>query len=156
MVLNLIFDRTIDDVDYALSLIKKWKDGTITEEEREEWFGGLRGAYNYTDLNRVGNAINLLIEKLNLAGYNFEYSAKTDWNLNDIPSYEELSILISTITKIRNSFKMFDSTPVAPSSVQKMTYNTANNFEKIIFDAYTLIDSAPYSYYYAGEIFAGV
>lgn len=41
----------------------------MTEEQRAEWLAGLKGAYNYTDLNRVTAALDYLAARLNESGY---------------------------------------------------------------------------------------
>lgn len=52
---TLITDRTQADVSRWLTLLKKGFSA-MTPEEKEEWLSGMRGAYNYIDLNRVGEA----------------------------------------------------------------------------------------------------
>ena len=56
---TLITDRNQDDVDRALYLSGLWVEGefTGTAEELSEWSGGLKGTYNSSDLNRVGEAM---------------------------------------------------------------------------------------------------
>lgn len=55
-LLNLITDRTQADIDYAVRLSQKGWSG-MTAEEKADWESGLKGAYNASDLNRVGNAV---------------------------------------------------------------------------------------------------
>lgn len=56
--LSMVFDRTQSDIDRASYLHSLWIDGTFTgtTEELAEWVSDLKGAYNASDLNRVGPA----------------------------------------------------------------------------------------------------
>lgn len=53
---TLITDRTIEDVYFAQDLNEKGYD-EMFPEEREAWDAGLKGAYDYRDMNRVVGAI---------------------------------------------------------------------------------------------------
>ena len=57
---ELIFDRTADDVER----VKVLKDqimseglDSLTPSEKAEYLAGMKGAYNATDMNRVGTAV---------------------------------------------------------------------------------------------------
>lgn len=67
--MNLIYDRTAEDVERALALAKKAEAGTLTDAEKTEWLAGMKGSYNATDLNRVEAAVKQLAAELNAAGY---------------------------------------------------------------------------------------
>ena len=63
---TLIFDRTQADVDRVYALKQKILTGgltSLTAEEKAEYMGGMRGAYNATDLNRVGQAVSYLADR---------------------------------------------------------------------------------------------
>ena len=71
----LIFDRTQADTDRAAYLIGKIQRGeTLTEAEQAEYFAGLRGCYNITDLNRVEAKVRELAETLRSYGYSVDYT----------------------------------------------------------------------------------
>ena len=67
--MNLIYDRTAEDVERALALAKKAEAGTLTDAEKTEWLAGMKGCYNATDLNRVEAAVKQLASALTSAGY---------------------------------------------------------------------------------------
>jgi hypothetical protein len=100
---TLITDRT--EADY-----KRWErlrnKGflNMTDEERAEWLAGdMKGAYNKGDLNRVGEALNYLHEKLNAAGYityQNTFVARTNWALSSIPTAEDLTHYLKCVSKI--------------------------------------------------------
>ena len=54
---KLIFDRTAADVAQLKAVTAKLVDRTATAEEQAAFLAGMKGAYNDTDLNRVGAAI---------------------------------------------------------------------------------------------------
>lgn len=56
-------------MDRVNFLRKKWFAGTITPTEMTEWFSDLKGAYNASDLNRVGAAMEYISQRLADAGY---------------------------------------------------------------------------------------
>ena len=65
--MDFIIDRTNEDVAYAQSFITQtWSK--MTNEQREEWLNGLtspletlKGFFNYTDMLRIKNNYNVLI-----------------------------------------------------------------------------------------------
>ena len=67
---NLIFDRTELDVAELQAVTAKLVAGTATAAERAAFLAGMKGAYNYTDLNRVGAAVEYLTALLHSLGYN--------------------------------------------------------------------------------------
>lgn len=67
--MNLIYDRTAEDVERALALAKKAEAGTLTDTEKTEWLAGMKGCYNAADMNRVEAAVQTLAAELNAAWY---------------------------------------------------------------------------------------
>lgn len=67
---TLVTDRTQSDVQRVRSVAAKIINGTASEAEIAEWNAAtMKGAYNYTDLNRVTAAIEAL--KAMLEGYGY-------------------------------------------------------------------------------------
>lgn len=72
---TLITDRTQEDVTALKTAMEHVIDGTATEEEAELVQSPFsRGAYNYTDLNRVTEAIEYLVGRLEDMGYSVPYT----------------------------------------------------------------------------------
>lgn len=90
-----------------------------------------KGAYNYSDLNRVERAVAEIseIDGLGLV-------TKTDWAMWDIPTESEMNRYLGNIKTIRDSI---GSTIALPDSMNNLTYETANNIEKILLAASTTI-----------------
>lgn len=77
MMTNLVYDRTSEDVAEVRRLLAKLDPETgdgLTAAEQAKWDSGLKGACNFTDLNRVETAVKLLAAELTSAGYPVEIS----------------------------------------------------------------------------------
>ena len=70
---DLITNRTQEDASYAAELAAKGQD--MTTEEWAAYLAGLRGAYNYTDLNRVTEAMEYINDRLSGYGYTSGYKS---------------------------------------------------------------------------------
>ena len=92
-----------------------------------------RGAYNYSDLNRVERAV---MEISELAGLNL--TTKTDWAMWDIPTKSDMTRYLNNIMTIR---AYCGSTEALPTSMDNLTFTYANNIEKILLAAYTLVSA---------------
>lgn len=94
-----------------------------------------RGAYNYTDLNRVERAVEELAEELSL-----KLVTKTDWTAWDIPKQADMDRYLANITAIRRAGAKIElkptaaSTPPVPRSMKNLSYSHANAIEKILYD----------------------
>ena len=67
---TLVTDRTQADVNRVKQIAEKIKNGTASESELAEFnSAAIKGAYNYTDLNRVTAAMETLKAKLEGYGY---------------------------------------------------------------------------------------
>ena len=67
---TLVTDRTQADVNRVKQIAEKIKNGTASESELSEFnSASMKGAYNYTDLNRVTAAMEALKTKLEGYGY---------------------------------------------------------------------------------------
>lgn len=152
--LDLITDRTQLDVDRVKELASKGWAG-MTASERNEWLTNLKGAYNYSDLNRVGEAIAYIADRLNYYGYDIEVSPKTDWKMEDIPRSAQMTAYLSFVKTIRGAFAAGSDTPSVPSSMKDLTWQGANDIEKILLDVDTLISNMETSWYYSGDLYAG-
>ena len=153
--IQLITDRTQADVDRVVTLRKKWMNGTITAEEKNEYLAGMKGAYNATDLNRVGAAMEYIAGKLFDAGYGDDLKVKQDWKMSDVPSEINLRYYLDALTSLRAWFVTKTTTPDTPPDIDRLTYIEANNIEKILMDLDFLIIQMIQSYIYSGDVCVG-
>ena len=149
----VIIDRTEDDVKRIQELNKKRYDD-LTPEQKKEWHGVVKGAYNASDMNRVGDATAYLAQLLHDAGYTVAVTPKQDWEMKDIPNLAQLRILRLDAMSINR--KMAGTTPsVHPNALIKLGFETANKIEQYLLEAYENFELMQQGYYYSGELYAG-
>ena len=95
-----------------------------------------KGAYNYSDLNRVERAVMEISDLGNLG-----LVTKTDWNMWDIPTESDMSRYLGNIATIRSRYANAGDVPLVPISMSQLTYSDANNIESILNIAYETIKS---------------
>lgn len=134
MILDeLITDRTQADVDRVVALTKKFLAGTITTAEKAEYMAGMKGAYNYTDLNRVGEAVAFVADLMNQSGHPMTVTAKQNWTVSDIPTLAQMTAFLNDLTLLKANST---ATANVPQSMDRLTYQTANQIEQLIIEAY--------------------
>ena len=153
-LLNLITDRTQSDVYYVARLAAKGWAG-MTEDERSQWLIGLKGAYNATDLNRVGNAVAYVAGRLEDAGYAPDVSPKIDWTIPDIPTESQMETYLDNVRALRNAFTVPATVPQVPADMEGLTYQEANDIERIILAIDALITNMMDAWFYSNEVFCG-
>lgn len=157
MINTLVTDRTAADLARWLELRNKGYS-KMTEAERAEWdAGNMKGAYNVSDLNRVGEALNYLRDRLADASYvsRVAFVAKTDWAATDIPTASNMYDYLRYVSVIREAMAQFATTPAAPTYTGGLDYQEANDIEKILVDVDQLITNMQAHRYYCGELFCG-
>ncbi len=158
---DLITNRTQADVDALNTLRTKiltvgWAN--LTAAEKNTWNSGMRGAWNYTDLNRIGQAIDYVITYAQTVGWDNipSVTTKTNWSVSDIPTSAQLSTyLIGPLTAIRNMIPVPDGTPSVPSHFGYMSVGKANNVEKILLVVYQQLVLFHNSQFRAGDGYYG-
>lgn len=156
MLSNLITDRTSEDVQRFLYLRDKGINN-MTASELEEWNGGLKGAYNTADLNRVGAALNYVKDRLTAAGYlgGNEFYLRTDWDTSEIVTAKYFSEYLGAVRYVRDVMTQYSTTPPAPVDTGSLDYQGANDIEKILLDIDELITKMFAARYFCGELFSG-
>ena len=151
---ELITDRTQADVDALVALYKK---DSFTADELTAYQNS-KGAYKYTDLNRVETAVAYLAAAfvqapLDLQQYASDrnvawddvfdvpydptdYSGittKTNWAETDIPSATQMSRYLANVALIQAALP---STVTLPTTMNNLTFAGANNIERALITAY--------------------
>ena len=90
-----------------------------------------KGAYNYSDLNRVERAVAELSDMLGLG-----LATKTDWAMWDIPTASDMERYLGNVALIRQQFENEITIPALPLSMNKLTYTDANNIELVLSAVY--------------------
>lgn len=167
MALNLVTDREVEDVNRWKNLCSVPFD-SLTLEEQTEWKAGLKGAYNYTDLNRVENAVFVLAAAAldyitNMKAYlrargvaedewffpyresdvvtHFPEGGEGAWIRRDIPTPEQMADYLANITMLRGLLPMPPTTPPVPGSMGRLQYWEANDIEQILLDVDAVRDA---------------
>ncbi|MCM1327265.1 MAG: hypothetical protein NC094_12115 [Bacteroidales bacterium] len=150
-----VYDRTRSDVERVKYLNQAYLDGTITEEEKQEWNTGingklgLKGAFNLSDIKRNENNCKVLGELLAVA-----VDIK-EWQYGDIPRVSDYVRIRDNVRKIRSAFIVHADTPEVPEHPLN-TYQKWNDIEKILHDVYYIYVALKNSYYYCGDnMYAG-
>lgn len=152
--MNLITDRTISDVDRYLALKNKGF-ANLTEAEKAEWLSPMKGAYNYTDLNRVESAVQYLAEKLREYGYRADIGEVKTWSMDSLPTLADMTRYLKNVGVIREAFSTLKTTPYVASSMKEFTYKEANDIEQILFDVNKLLENMVSVWSYSGDLFSG-
>lgn len=155
--LQLITDRTQADVDRGQYLASLWVGGefTGTADELVEWNSALKGFYNASDLNRVGNAINYVAERFTEAGYLVQVSPRIDWTEADIPLQSDMEHYLADVSALRELVTTPVTTPPVPDDMEGLTYIEANNIEQILLDLDDILTRMISAYIYSNEVYCG-
>lgn len=129
---SLIYDRTAADV-----------------AARNE-----KGTYNYTDLNRVGEAVAFLTPIFRAFGFIADTAPKTDWAVNDIPRMGEMERYIADILSL-NVVQYAERLIPLPESPVGLTYAAANNMERFLAEVYEALQRMEAAWFFSGDLYAG-
>ena len=152
--MNLVYDRTAEDVERALALAKKAEAGTLTDVEKTEWLAGMKGCYNATDMNRVSTAVQTLAVELNAAGYAVEIMPQS-FAETDIVRLSQWRQYLANVQALRDAYYTLAETGQLPAPEDRLDYIGANNIEKILADIDLLLDGMKSIYRKAGTFTAG-
>lgn len=151
-MIELIYDRTKNDVINLRNLIARIQNGTATEEEKQQYMQPHKGAYNYTDLNRVGTAMNQLIELFREKGYIIHITPKTNWQMTDVPTREAFTEYLENVRALRDVISLPIGTPEVPN-IDGFNFQSANDIELILKTVEETVQHV--SYFYSGELYSG-
>lgn len=95
-----------------------------------------KGAYNYSDLNRVERAVAEISDILGL-----RLTTKTNWGMWDIPAASEMERYLRNVAVLRQQVADDASVPALPTSMNNLTYTDANNIELVLNAVYERLTS---------------
>lgn len=126
--------------------------------EADVLMGTAKGVYQDADLNRVEEAVAEISAQFHALGIGLKLVVKTDWkppedySPGDWVTEKQMARYLENVAAIRGLF------PVAirlPQSMADLTWEDANNIEKILKAAAERIAAMKQSYRYSGEFYAG-
>lgn len=117
-----IMDRKQSDIEYA-------------REHQNDLVNKNKGAWNYTDLNRICNNLKYAAEYMYDQGFlsqPYQMSVKTDWTETDIITYEQLQSMIVVNLNGLKAYSRDDLNWYPITSIANLDYSLANYIEKNI------------------------
>ena len=134
MILDeLIFDRTIADVNRVLQLIRKGY-ANMSDDEKTLWNSDLKGALNASDLNRVMEACEYVADFLLQYGYSARFKQAIpdgeSWKETDMQDIEYMSNWIHNVLQALQYGQFVD----IPSTTNNLDYVGQNAIEKRLHD----------------------
>lgn len=151
---TLVFDRTLEDVQYVQQL-NTLKLSRMSTEQLTEYLSNLKGAYNASDLNRVESVVNYLIERLKITGNYLNLSTKTSWTTYEYLLFAEAERYLHNVDTIKSCFISPDNMPDVPTDLDNLNFQEANDIEKILYMVDAIITNIPQAWLYSGDIFTG-
>lgn len=157
---TLIFDRTQEDVDRVYELRNKILSGgmsTLSEEEKGEWLAGMKGSYNYTDMNRVSEAVQYIYDRMQalpdeLDAYResqgvedspefhvpydpseIDVAPLPELTMEEIPTQLVILVYLANLINLSVVLPLPDDAPNYPVTLDHMTYETANDIERLLY-----------------------
>lgn len=141
-----VFDRTQDDVIYAISKIAEWKENNITNTSR------LKGCLNDTDINRIENNIQYISDRLSSLYYFTKIEAKT-WDMSQLPDITDVNRIIGNLNNIISSYFKPNNSPDVPTTM--LTYEQINHIEQNLSLLKEMIDNMVNSFRECGTFNCG-
>ena len=140
---ELIFDRIQSDVEYALN--------------NPDSSSFLKGAYNYTDFNRIESWCGYIANELTSYGYTVSITTKTNWTMSDFPTKTETRRILANIQTLINAFdpNIDGASDLNILYFEKMTYQKANKIEEILYNLNKLFENMLVSFRYSGTFYSG-
>lgn len=143
---TLITDRSQADVDELLALL------AAGENPADH-----KGAYNASDLNRVGTAVLYLQSRLASVGMTAAGTVRTDWTAADIPTQGEMEDYLAAVAAIREKIREYRTGAELPESIRRLDFNGANQIESLLRAAEDTVTKVMLSYRgYSGRLVSGV
>ena len=127
---DLIFDRTQLDID------------NDTE----------KGNYNYNDLNRIEEWCEYLANLLTSYSYPASIQVKKNWNMSDFPTSSEMERIRNNVNRLKEAYFSFTQ---IPENLEYMTFEKANDIEKILYEIDKILKHMENNFVYVGVCNSG-
>ncbi len=154
-IYRMVTDRMQADVDELAELLAKV---SLTGAELHRLANThFRGAYDFTDLNRVTAAMEYLNELLTAEGNQIGYvpiypeEGRTTWLEDDTFVKHMAAEYLSNVERLRDAIPA--DVPKTPADMGDMHYEEANDIEKILVGIDAVHQYLETSQWYAGEIY---
>lgn len=136
--IDLIYDRTQADVDEVAALKAQIYAGTISTEDLNRYKAGLKGAYNATDVNRVGQACKDIADLFEEFGIEISVNPVTTFTHTSTMSRAQEARYLQDVMTVKNASAV--PTGDIPQTLDFLTYEGANAIEKCLYDVWSAYD----------------
>lgn len=138
--MSMIFDRTRADVENADRILAKLSGGEpLTAEEQAAYDAGLKGRYNYTDLNRVESKAAAVAALLTARGYPTAITTRTNWTAADKLRMADIERYLGNIAEIRRILPEVMAPAAVPVS-RWLDWQAANDIERTLYAVEAALD----------------
>ena len=148
----MIFNRTQDDVDASIDIIKNTRNAEdLTFEQRQQLE---RGTLTINTLNRIENKQTELKNLFNSIGY---YNVEVDnreWTYTDYFFPSDFERILINLESLKNAFFVYSTTPIVPDDNYRR-YQTINAVEKNLYDLDAMINDIKSRYRQCGTFQCG-
>lgn len=139
---TLITDRSPSDLELLRDLLSTPMSDWTAEQLAAFNQAVSKGAYNYTDLNRVTACMDYLNERLTALGYVTGYvpiivnEQNTEdphtWSESNIPTYPQMQRYITNGKALRETLALPENTAAMPEDMVGLTQEEANAIEGVL------------------------
>lgn len=162
-------DRATDGV-YRVVLSIVYGDGKTTEDSITLYYGLVlvtdrteqdvingteKGWYSDIDLNRVGSAMVYLRDRLNSNGYSIDINPRVDWKDTEKGYDDEMEYYLRCVGTIKSAFNHPVYSPDLPREIRFLSYQSANDIEKVLEITDELLTNSLQFLFYSGELHSG-
>ena len=145
-----VFDRTQDDVEFAIQTISKWIAADITGTPRVVY--DLKGCLNVSDINRIEGNIEYLSERLMDCYYTPDTTTKS-WTSAGMPNERDMNRILYNVRALITAYYQQENAPEVPTSL--MGYEDINAVEKNLSLIKELLDAMVASFKSSGTFYSG-
>lgn len=150
---NPVFDRTLEDVEFAIRKIAEWKKShTHSDGILENDVYDLKGCLNLSDLNRIEGNIAYLAEKMESYSYSPNIHDK-QWSKTDMPNQNDMERIIENVRALISAYYSPDNPPQLPTTM--LSYSDINAIEENLYLIKQLLDCMESSFKKVGKIKSG-
>lgn len=135
----MIFDRTQNDVDAAITL-RREKVQAFQELTESEIATLEKGMLTINTLNRIESKISELNSLLEMLGYIPLDIVIKNWGYTDIFSVDEFNRIIANVGMLRAAIPVMKDTPDMP--LAEYYFSNVNDLEKILHDIDFLLNNS--------------
>lgn len=149
----MIYDRTQNDIDTALSVRARLQSGEALTDEYMRLLE--RGTLTINTLNRIEQKQAQLKEIFNSLGYwETKDVVNAEWTYNDFFKQTDFDRILRNLEILKSAYYVYEDTPSMPNRNYRQ-FTTINAVENILADLEKMIEDMNSRYMYCGETECG-